>query len=289
MLNVGFCQETGTRIWLSYPGEGLFDLRLFCLIILLLLRNRQCFISSITCFHWVVFKLFIWVLYQIFVQCDQCQGQQDFFFTRLNEKQLYITQPSSPMRCTGPKISRALVIPLNVFRPYFKLVRRFPALYVSYVFSHVFTSLLLQHVFPSKAPCRKHTFSTVTALWLATFRDYPWSLYFVENFCKWRTNSSSLNTSGIMDSTWYGEGEHFVRHAFWCGEIQCSDWRLRSGGGMKKSTLLLTLYRTASVKAYGPIGLLTAVQRKIFTEKLRRVLKSWGCQFHCFNYQLTVN
>ena len=92
---------------------------------------------------------------------------------------------------------------------------------------------------PSKAPCRKHTFSTVTALWLATFRDYPWSLYFVENFCKWRTNSSSLDTSGIMDSTWYGEGEHFVRHAFWCGEIQCSDWRLRSGGGMKKKCALL--------------------------------------------------
>ena len=143
---------------------------------------------------------------------------------------------------------------------------------------------------PSKAPCRKNTFSTVTALWLATFRDYPWSLYFVENFCKWRTNSSSLDTSGIMDSTWYGEGEHFVRHAFWCGEIQCSDWRLRSGGGMKKSALFFTLYRrTASVKAYGLIGLLTAVQWKIFTEKLRRVLKSWGCQFHCFNYQLTVN
>lgn len=54
VLNVGFCQETGTRIWLSYPGEGLFDLRLFCLIILFLLfllRNRQCFISFITCFH----------------------------------------------------------------------------------------------------------------------------------------------------------------------------------------------------------------------------------------------
>ena len=167
------------------------------------------------------------------------KGNKIFFFTRLNEKQLYITQPSSPMRCTGPKISRALVIPLNVFRPYFKLVRRFPALYVSYVFSHVFTSLLLQYVYPSKAPCQKHTFSTVTALWLATFRDYPWSLYFVENFCKWRTNSSSLDTSGIMDSTWYGEGEHFVRHAFWCGEIQCSDWRLRSGGGMKKKCALL--------------------------------------------------
>ena len=159
MLNVGFCQETGTRIWLSYPGEGLFDLRLFCLIILLLLlRNRQCFISFITCFHCVVFKLFIWVRYQNLVHCDQCQGQQDFFFfTRLNDKQLYITQPS---------FSHALhwtqdfprFIPWNVFRPYFKLVRRFPALYVSYVFSHVFTSLLLQHVFPSKAPCRKHTF-----------------------------------------------------------------------------------------------------------------------------------
>ena len=119
--------------------------------------------------------------------------------------------------------------------------------------------------------------------------DWPHFVIILEVFILWRTNSSSLDTSGIMDSTWYGEGEHFVRHAFWCGEIQCSDWRLRSGGGMKKSALLVTLYRTASVKAYGLIGLLTAVQRKIFTEKLRRVLKSWGCQFHCFNYQLTVN
>ena len=36
-FNVGFCQETGTRIWLSYPGELFSDLRVFCLIILLLL------------------------------------------------------------------------------------------------------------------------------------------------------------------------------------------------------------------------------------------------------------
>ena len=96
MLNAGFCQETGRRIWLSYPGEGFTDLRLFCLIILLLLL--------------FLFSNYLFACFTKFwSNVISAKGKQKKdLSTRPNEKQPYITQPSFPMRCTGLKISRAL-------------------------------------------------------------------------------------------------------------------------------------------------------------------------------------
>lgn len=126
--------------------------------------------------------------------------------------------------------------------------------------------------------------------------DWPHFVIILEVFILWRTFASGELTHllWILQESWIQHGtvkenilfgmpfdvEKYSAVIDACALVEV--W--------KKSALFFTLYRrTASVKAYGLIGLLTAVQWKIFTEKLRRVLKSWGCQFHYFNYQLTVN